>query len=84
MNTKRNLSATDRATLMIDTGLKPKSKDNFYPREDGESYSIKIVTPKGQVFYGMSYFGDKAAQQKRLEETRNEFPSYWKVEVVNG
>lgn len=67
---------------MMDTGLKPKSKTDPYPREDGESYSIKLVTPTGDVYYGASWFGDKTAQDKRLNETKKQFPDGWEVEVI--
>lgn len=38
--------------LNLDVGKQPKSKEDHYPREDGEPYSIKM-TVGNYVFYGL-------------------------------
>lgn len=78
---KRKLSQHDRTTLMMDTGLKPKSKDSPYPREDGEIYSFKI-TVAGKVFCSSSFFGTKEAQRKAMQEIIEAWPEKIELEVL--
>lgn len=67
--------------LFKDTGLKPKSRDNFYPRQDGESYSFKIAIGN-RVFYCASMFGTKDAQEKAMQEIIDNWPDKPEIEVL--
>jgi hypothetical protein len=68
-----------QSSLIIDRGKKPKSREDHYPRDDGESYSFKIIVD-GDIFFGMSYFGTKEAQEIHKERLIENWPK----EITNG
>jgi len=67
--------------LLLDVGKKAKSKEDFYPRADGETYSFKVVIGN-TIFYSMSFFGTKEAQRKSLQKLVDSWPKKIEIELI--
>ena len=69
-----------QSRLTIDTGLKTKSKDDFYPSK-GKTYSFKIMIGN-RVFYSMSMYGNDGAIDRAKEQVLNDWPDKPELEVI--
>ena len=70
-----------QSKLLIDTGLKPISRDNYNPNEGGKTYSFKIVIAN-HVFYCASKFGDDEQIENDKNEILNNWPAVAEIEVI--